>query len=94
MLASILAAANIVKENPARRVLEYAFAVGILLLIVSIITFCWIIVSTSSTPHLTRGKDSAVHSVWNVGIGISMSLSVPSLSVSSSSPTSSLFSLF
>ncbi|MDH5596098.1 MAG: hypothetical protein OEY40_05220 [Candidatus Bathyarchaeota archaeon] len=48
MLASILAAANIVKENPARRVMEYAFAVGILLLIVSIITFCWIIVSTSS----------------------------------------------
>jgi hypothetical protein len=48
MLASILTAANIVKENPARRVMVYAFAVGILLLIVSIITFCWIAISASS----------------------------------------------
>jgi hypothetical protein len=47
-VASILTAANIVKENPARRVMVYAFAVGILLLIVSIITFCWIAVSASS----------------------------------------------
>ena len=47
MLASILGTANIVKEDPARRAMVYAFTIGILLLIVSIITFCWTIVSTS-----------------------------------------------
>jgi hypothetical protein len=47
MLASILGAANIIKETPARRVTVYVFTVGILLLIISIITFCWIVVSTS-----------------------------------------------
>jgi len=46
MLTSILGAANIVKETPARRVTVYVFAVGILFLIISIIAFCWIVVST------------------------------------------------
>lgn len=47
MLTSILGTANIVKEDPARRVTVYAFTIGILLLIVSMIIFCWIVVATS-----------------------------------------------
>ncbi|TEU06387.1 hypothetical protein E3I90_02250 [Candidatus Bathyarchaeota archaeon] len=47
LLLTSTALANIAKEDPARRVTVYAFTVGILFLMVSMIIFCWIVVSTS-----------------------------------------------